>query len=113
MQRHLLPTVGALALVALVASSATQAHHLRTAERTAGKETVNCARPPYRNAIRGTLDANLEITAYSTVCVVTGRVTGNVTVRSADRRCAAGSRCAGGGNSSFQRTGELPRLPRS
>jgi hypothetical protein len=32
--------------------------------------------------------ANVEISVYPGVCVVTGRVKGNVTVRSSDRRCA-------------------------
>ncbi len=70
----------AFALVSLVASGATQAQH-----------SVNCAQRPYRNAIHGTLSAHLEISIYSRVCVVTGRVKGNVTVRSTDRRCGKGS----------------------
>jgi hypothetical protein len=63
----------------------------QAAKRTArarAKPTVNCSKPPYRNKIRGTLVANVEISVYPGVCVVTGRVKGNVTVRSSDRRCA-------------------------
>jgi hypothetical protein len=70
----------ALALVGGVGSGASHARHL--------KKTVNCAQRPYRNAIRGTLSANLEVTVYARVCVVTGRVRGNVKVQSTDRRCA-------------------------
>ena len=48
--------VVALVLVGVVGSGATQAQYL--------KKTVNCAQRPYRNTIRGTLSANLEITVY-------------------------------------------------
>lgn len=91
-RQSLAAVVGALILVALVASGAPHAQHVRVPERIAGKKTVNCAELPYRNAVRGTLKANLEISVYAGVCVVTGRVKGNVTVRNADRRCATGSR---------------------
>jgi hypothetical protein len=64
---------------------------MSTPEPVAGKKTVNCAERPYRNTIRGTLTADLEISVYPGVCVVKGRVKGNVTVRSADRRCATAS----------------------
>jgi hypothetical protein len=84
MRRNGVATVVALVLVGVVGSGATQAQYL--------KKTVNCAQRPYRNTIRGTLSANLEITVYPRVCVVTGRVKGNVTVRSTDRRCASASR---------------------
>jgi hypothetical protein len=92
MRRHSLAALGALVLVVLVASGATHAQHVRALERIAGKATVNCAEPPYHNAVRGTLKANLEIRVYPGVCVVTGRVKGNVTVRNTDRPCATGSR---------------------
>lgn len=92
MRTHTLAALGLLALVALHASRATQAEYALTGERAAGQKTVNCSKPPYRNAIRGTLHANLVISAYSTMCVVRGKVKGDVTVRSADRRCATGSR---------------------
>jgi hypothetical protein len=48
---------------------------------------VNCADPPYDNVISGTLDGNLEISLYGSVCVVTGTVLGDVSVRSTDPRC--------------------------
>jgi hypothetical protein len=84
MRRNGVAAVLALVLVSVVGSGAPQAQYL--------KKTVNCAQRPYRNTIRGTLSANLEITVYPRVCVVTGRVKGNVTVRSTDRRCAKASR---------------------
>jgi hypothetical protein len=84
MGRNVVAAVVALALVGVVGSGATHARYL--------KKTVNCAQRPYRNTIRGTLSANLEITVYPRVCFVTGRVKGNVTVRSTDRRCAKASR---------------------
>jgi hypothetical protein len=77
-------TVTALGLVALVAAGATHAKH-------PVKRTVNCAEPPYRNVIRGALNANLEINAYPTVCAVMGTVKGNVTVRSDASRCTTGA----------------------
>jgi hypothetical protein len=77
-----------VALAASVASGATHAQQLQKPARAVAKKTVNCSKPPYRNKIRGTLAANVEITLYPTLCVVTGRVKGNVTVRSTDRRCA-------------------------
>jgi hypothetical protein len=49
--------------------------------------TVNCAQPPYDNAISGALRGDLEISLYGTECVVTGKVLGNVTVRNSDPRC--------------------------
>jgi hypothetical protein len=88
MRGHGLAAVAALALTAVVASGATQAQYTQRAERAAGRKTVNCSKPPYSNRIHGTLKANLEINVYPGVCVVTGRVEGNVMVRSADRRCA-------------------------
>jgi hypothetical protein len=91
MRRHRVLTIGALVLVALVAAAATSAQQVRAPDRIGGKRTVNCADPPYRNAVRGTLKANLEIRVYPGICVVTGRVEGDVTVRSVDRRCATGS----------------------
>jgi hypothetical protein len=84
MRRNGVAAVVALVLVGVAGSGATQAQYL--------KKTVNCAQRPYRNTIRGTLSANLEITVYPRVCVVTGRVKGNVTVRSTDRRCAKATR---------------------
>lgn len=84
MRRNSVAAVVALVLVGVVGSGATPAQYQR--------KTVNCAQRPYRNTIRGTLSANLEITVYPRVCVVTGRVKGNVTVRSTDRRCAKASR---------------------
>jgi hypothetical protein len=84
MRRIGIAAVAALAIVGGIASGATHAQHM--------KKTVNCAQRPYRNAIHGTLSANLEISAYPRVCVVTGRVKGNVTVRSTDRRCGKASR---------------------
>ena len=84
MRNNGIAAVAALALVGAVASGATQAQYT--------KKTVNCAQRPYRNAIHGTLSANLEISVYPRVCVVTGRVKGNVTVRSTDRRCGKASR---------------------
>jgi len=81
----------AFAVAAFVASGATQAQYLRTSARVAGKKTVNCSKPPYRNKIKGTLTANLEISVYPGVCVVTGRVKGNVIVRNIGRRCAKGA----------------------
>jgi hypothetical protein len=92
MRRHGLAAVGALVLLALVESGAPHAEHVRAPERIARTKTVNCAEPPYRNAVRGTLKANLEISVYPGVCVVTGRVKGSVTVRNADGRCTTGSR---------------------
>jgi hypothetical protein len=83
MRRNGIAVVAALALVGAVASGATQAQNT--------KKTVNCAQRPYRNAIHGTLFANLKISVYPRVCVVTGRVKGNVTVRNTDRRCGKGS----------------------
>lgn len=91
--RTLMPTVvGVLALAALAASPGADAEYAPATEPAAERKAVNCSTPPYRNAIRGSLDANLSITAYSTVCVVKGRVTGDVTVRRTDRRCGAGSK---------------------
>jgi hypothetical protein len=84
MRRNGVAAVVALVLVGVAGSGATQAQYL--------KKTVNCAQRPYRNTIRGTLSANLEITVYPRVCVVTGRLKGNVTVRSTDRRCAKATR---------------------
>jgi hypothetical protein len=84
MRRNGVAAVAALALVGAVASGATHAQHM--------KNTVNCAQRPYRNTVHGTLSANLEISVYPRVCVVTGRVKGNVTVRSTDRRCGQASR---------------------
>jgi hypothetical protein len=84
MRRSGIAAVAALALWSVVASGATDGQSFR--------KTVNCAQGPYRNAIHGTLSANLEISVYSRVCVVTGRVKGNVTVRSTDRRCGQASR---------------------
>jgi hypothetical protein len=84
MRRSGIAAVAALALVRAVVSGATHAPYM--------KRTVNCAQRPYRNAIHGTLAANLEISVYPRVCVVTGRVEGNVTVRSTDRRCGKASR---------------------
>jgi hypothetical protein len=84
MHRNGLAAVVALALVGVIASGSTHAQSV--------KKTINCAQRPYHNTIRGTLSANLEITAYPGVCVVTGRVRGNVMVRSTDRRCAKVSR---------------------
>jgi hypothetical protein len=84
MRRNAVAAVVALALVGGITSSTTHAQSIRT--------TVNCAQRPYRNAIHGTLSANLEISLYPGICVVTGRVTGNVTVRSTKRRCAKTSR---------------------
>jgi hypothetical protein len=83
MRNNGIAAVAALALVGAVASGAIQAQYT--------KRTVNCAQRPYRNAIHGTLFANLEISVYPRVCVVTGRVKGNVTVRNTDRRCGKGS----------------------
>jgi hypothetical protein len=90
-RRHSLAAVMALALLASGASCTTRAQDVRTPEPVAGKKTINCAERPYRNTIRGTVTANLEISAYPGVCVVRGRVKGNVTVRSADGRCATAS----------------------
>jgi hypothetical protein len=84
MRRNGVAAVVALVLVGVAGSGATQAQYL--------KKTVNCAQRPYRNTIRGTLSANLEITVYPRVCVVTGRLKGNVTVRSTERRCAKATR---------------------
>src|SRR5512132_2425173 len=84
MRRNVVAAVVALALVGVVGSGATHARYL--------KKTVNCAQRPYRNTIRATLSANLVISVYPHVCVVTGRVRGNVTVRSTDRRCGKASR---------------------
>jgi hypothetical protein len=84
MRRNGVAAVAALALAGVVASGATHAQSM--------KKTVNCAQRPYQDTIRGTLSANLEITVYPRVCVVTGRVRGNVTVRSTDRRCGTPSR---------------------
>jgi hypothetical protein len=84
MRRNGVAAVVVLALVGVVGTGATHAQYT--------KRTVNCAQRPYRNAIRGTLLANLEISVYPHVCIVTGRVKGNVTVRSTDRRCATASR---------------------
>jgi hypothetical protein len=84
MRRNAVAAVVALALVGGITSSTTHAQSIR--------KTVNCAQRPYRNAIHGTLSANLEIIVYPGICVVTGRVTGNVTVRSTERRCAKASR---------------------
>jgi hypothetical protein len=81
----------AFALAAFVASGATHAQYLRTSEGVAGRKAVDCSKPPYRNKIRGTLTANVEISVYPGVCVVTGRVKGNVTVRNIGRRCATGA----------------------
>lgn len=91
MRTLMLTVVGVVVLATLVASHTTDAAYVLTAKRAVQK-SVNCSTPPYRNAVRGTLDANLSITVYSTICVVKGRVKGNVTVRSIDRRCGAGSR---------------------
>jgi hypothetical protein len=52
------------------------------------RRAANCASPPYDNQISGTLDRDLEISLYGTVCVVTGTVLGDVVVRNADARCA-------------------------
>jgi hypothetical protein len=84
MRRYGVAAVAALALAGVVASGATHAQYM--------KKTVNCAQRPYQNTIRGTLSANLEISVYPGVCVVTGRVRGNVVVRSADRGCGKASR---------------------
>jgi hypothetical protein len=84
MRRNGVAAVVALALVGGVGSGATHAQYL--------KKTVNCAQRPYRNTIHGTLSADLEVTVYPRICVVTGRVKGNVTVRSTDRRCGKASR---------------------
>jgi hypothetical protein len=92
MPAHVLAAVGAVALAVLVTSRTPQAEHAQTPELAVEKDTVNCAQSPYRKAIRGTVNANLEITVYGTVCVVTGRVRGNVIVRSTERRCATGAR---------------------
>ena len=92
MRSHTLAAAGVLALVVLVAASnTTRADPLLRAERAASqdRQLLEAAFPRH---IRGTLDANLAITAYPTVCVVSGRVKGDVTVRSTDRRCATGSR---------------------
>jgi WD40-like Beta Propeller Repeat len=51
------------------------------------RRAVNCASPPHNNLISGTLEGDLEISLYGTVCVVTGTVRGDVTVRNADPRC--------------------------
>lgn len=83
--------VGAFVLAAVVGSAATQARDTPTAEIAPGKKTVNCSKPPYRNEIRGTVRANLEISTYPGVCIVKGRVRGNVTVRSVGRECTATS----------------------
>jgi hypothetical protein len=84
MHRNGFAAVVAVALVGVIASGAIHAQSV--------KKTVNCAQRPYRNTIRGALSGNLEITVYPGVCVVTGRVRGNVTVRSTDRRCTKASR---------------------
>lgn len=83
--------VGAFVLAAVIGSAATQAGHTPTSEIAPDKKTVNCSKPPYRNEIRGTLRANLEISAYPSLCIVKGRVRGNVTVRSVDKGCTATS----------------------
>jgi hypothetical protein len=92
MHLSVLAAVAALALGVLVAPRAPQQHDAQTRELAAERDTVNCAHSSYSNAIRGTLDANLEITAYPSVCVVTGRVRGNVIVRNTEQRCATGAR---------------------
>jgi hypothetical protein len=84
MRRNAFAALAALALAGVAASGATHAQYM--------KKTVNCAQRPYRNTIRGTLSANLVVSVYPRVCVVTGRVRGNVTVRSTDRRCGKASR---------------------
>jgi hypothetical protein len=76
MRRNGVAAVAALALVGVVAGT---------------KRTVNWAQRPYHNAIRGTLSANLEISVHPGICVVTGRVRGNVTVRRASP-CGKASR---------------------
>ena len=83
MGRNGIVAVVAVVLASLVGTGATHAQYV--------KRTVNCAQPPFRNTIRGTLSANLVITIYPRVCVVTGRVKGNVTVQSTDRRCGRAS----------------------
>lgn len=90
-RRQALAAALLLAVLVFVASCATNDKSVQTPEPVAAKKTVNCAERPYRNTISGTLTASLEISAYPGVCVVKGRVTGNVTVRSTDRRCATAS----------------------
>jgi WD40-like Beta Propeller Repeat len=51
------------------------------------RRAANCAAPQYGNVISGTLQGDLEISLYGTVCVVTGTVRGDVSVRNTDPRC--------------------------
>jgi hypothetical protein len=70
-------------LIALVLAGALA----QTGASAAAARTVNCADAPYNNRISGLLEANLEITVHGSVCLVTGTVTGNVTVRNEDPQC--------------------------
>ena len=84
-------TVLAVALIGFVVVGTKQAQHPRTSRAEAGAKTVDCSKPPYRNRVRGTLTGNLEISVYPSICVVTGRVTGDVRVRNQGRSCTRGS----------------------
>jgi hypothetical protein len=59
----------------------------QTSAGAAAARAVNCADPPYNNLVSGSLGSNLEISVHGSVCVVTGTVKGNVTVRNDDPAC--------------------------
>ncbi len=77
----------ALAVLTAFAALATTLVLGRVDASAASASAVNCADPPYNNVVSGTLEGNLEISGYGTVCLVTGTVEGNVTVQNDDPSC--------------------------
>ena len=81
-------TLGAFGALALVV--ATLAVLIAGPASAAPGGTVNCADAPYNNAISGVVEGNVEITEYNTICVVSGTIMGNVTVKNESPACFAG-----------------------
>jgi hypothetical protein len=83
-QRSILAVITAVATLSALSTAGALA---QTGAAAAPARTVNCADPPYNNLVSGTLRANLEISVHGSICLVTGTVTGNVTVRNNDPQC--------------------------
>jgi hypothetical protein len=56
----------------------------------ADSSAVNCADAPYNGTISGTVQGNVVVTAYPSVCLITGTVHGNVSARNESEQCQAG-----------------------
>lgn len=61
-----------------------------TVPAQAGSGRINCADAPYNGTISGTVIGNVEVTAYPSVCQITGVVQGNVVARNDSSQCDMG-----------------------